>query len=48
MNGFVMDKIPPKGVDTFTDVSGLPTTVDWRKKGWVTGVKNQVYIMLFL
>ncbi|XP_022082007.1 cathepsin L1-like [Acanthaster planci] len=42
MNGFVMDKVPPEGMDTFTDISNLPTTVDWRKKGWVTGVKNQL------
>ncbi|XP_038076121.1 procathepsin L-like [Patiria miniata] len=42
MNGFVMDKVPPTPANSFTDVSALPTMVDWRTKGWVTGVKNQM------
>ena len=41
MNGFRMGRVP-KPANTFTDVSDLPSKVDWRDKGWVTGVKNQV------
>jgi hypothetical protein len=44
MNGFRMENKPKSGSTYMapSNIGDLPTAVDWRPKGYVTGIKNQV------
>ncbi len=44
MNGYKMREVDPKAPTYLrpSNVADPPTTVDWRTKGYVTEVKNQV------